>query len=317
LLQIIIILFLFLGTADAADKANIEIPVSVTAEVDRNAVSIGDKIKYTITIKSEKGIDIEFPEFGDNLVEFAIKDFGSSKGGLFGSNTLTQWFILDTFETGSFTIPSAAVKYRLSGETDWKEILSKEIEIKVKSVLDEEDTETAELQDIKGPLRYRDLTYLYILLAVVAAVIIILAVIFIIKKRTAPKQIIPPPRPAHEIAYEALTELEKKNYPKTGRIMEYYTSLSGIVRRYLENRFRLRAPEMTTEEFLYSVRESIDLNSEQKGLLGEFLSHCDMVKFAKYSPETTEIEKSHGSARRLIDQTKTEGFKGPRGQGVE
>ena len=283
-------------------------PVSVNAEVDRNAVSIGDKIKYTITVKSKKGIDIEFPEFGDTLAEFAIKDFGSSKGGLFGTHTLIQWYILDTFETGSLTIPSIGVKYRLKGKTDWKEILSEEIEIEVKSVLNEEDTETAKLQDIKGPLRYRDLTYLYILLAVAAAVIIILAVIFILKKRTAPKQSIPPPRPAHEIAYEALTELEKKNYPKTGRIMEYYTSLSGIVRRYLENRFRLKAPEMTTEEFLYSVRESRDLNYEQKGLLGEFLSHCDMVKFAKYSPETEEIEKSHVSARRLIDETKTELF---------
>jgi hypothetical protein len=305
LFRIIIILFLFLGAASAADKVNIEVPVSVTAEVDRNAVNIGDKIKYTITVRSKKGIDIEFPEFGDNLVEFAIKDFGSSKRGLFGRNTLTQWYILDTFETGSFTIPSIAVKYKLKGETDWKEFLSEEVAIEVKSALNEEGTNTAELQDIKGPLRYRDLTYLYILLAVVAAVIIISAVIFILKKRTAPKQIILPPRPAHEIAYEALRELENKNYPKTGRIMEYYTSLSGIVRRYLENRFRLRAPEMTTEEFLYRVRESRDLNSEQKGLLGEFLSHCDMVKFAKYSPETVEINKSHGSARRLIDQTKS------------
>ncbi len=300
---VIITLLLLLGVANAADKLNNDIPVSVTVEVNRNSVGIGDKIKYTITVKIKKGIDIEFPEFGENLAEFSIKDFGSSTGGFLGRKTLTQWYVLDTYETGSFTIPSVTVKYKVKEGKNWKEVQSEEIGIEVKSVLNEKDTETSELQDIKGPLSYQELTYLYIILAIVT-VIIISVVIFFLKKKKVPKHIMPPPRPAHEIAYEALRKLRNEDYLNTGEIRKYYFELSDIVRHYLENRFSMRAPEMTTEEFLSSLKNTDNLESGHKSLLRDFLSHCDMVKFAKYRPDEREINLSYESAKKLVDQTK-------------
>ena len=46
------------------------------------------------------------------------------------------------------------------------------------------------------------------------------------------------------------------------------------------------------------------LNNEQKGDVRDFLSHCDMVKFAKYLPDQREIELSYESAKKLVDGTK-------------
>jgi hypothetical protein len=115
---------------------------------------------------------------------------------------------------------------------------------------------------------------------------------------------VPPPLPAHETAFKALQELTNKAYIKTGKVREYYFELSDIVRHYVENRFQLRAPEMTTEEFLATLKDSKILNAEQKILLKDFLSHCDMVKFAKYLPDEKESESSYESAKRFIDETK-------------
>ena len=61
---------------------------------------------------------------------------------------------------------------------------------------------------------------------------------------------------------------------------------------------------MTTEEFLSGLKNSDALQSGQKSLLRVFLSHCDMVKFARYSPGEGEIKSSYESAKKLVDQTK-------------
>jgi uncharacterized membrane protein len=167
-----------------------------------------------------------------------------------------------------------------------------------------EDIEKADIRDIKGPVGLYNLTYLYLVLAIIVIIIIIVLIVRFLKKRKKPQEIIIPPRPAHEIAYEALRELMNRDYLKAGKVREYYFELSDIVRHYIEDRFQLKAPEMTTEEFLATLKYSGVLNKEQKGDVRDFLSHCDMVKFAKYLPDQREIELSYDSARRLIDGTK-------------
>ncbi|MBI5666156.1 MAG: hypothetical protein HZC49_13865 [Nitrospirae bacterium] len=167
-----------------------------------------------------------------------------------------------------------------------------------------EDIEKAEIRDIKGPVGVYNLTYLYLVLAIIAVIILIVLIVRFLKKRKKLKEIFIPPRPAHEIAYEALRELMNRDYLKAGKVREYYFELSDIVRHYIEDRFQLKAPEMTTEEFLSTLKYSGVLNSEQKGDVRDFLSHCDMVKFAKYLPEQREIELSYDSAKKLIDGTK-------------
>ncbi len=100
--------------------------------------------------------------------------------------------------------------------------------------------------------------------------------------------------------------MEKKDYIRKGKTKAYYIELSDIMRRYLENRFNIRAPEMTTEEFLIKVKEDSVLSLEHKGLLRDFLLNCDLVKFAKYQPAEQEAGLSFASAKKLIDQTKEE-----------
>jgi hypothetical protein len=282
----------------AADRA-----VTLTADTDKTSVSIGDKVRYRIKVRTDKDMKIKFPDFGENLAEFAIRDFGSSKGGFFGSKTLMQWYELDIYETGKFTIPPAVIKYRRSDKEQWNEAVSDSIEIEVLSLLDN-NGEKGDIRDIKGPVSLLNLTYVYIILAMIAVTIVMSLIIILLKKRRKSEKTLTPSRPAHEIAYEALKELLNRNYLKAGKVQEYYFEMSNIVRHYIENRFHLKAPEMTTEEFLLTLNNSEVLNPAQKGIMREFLSHCDMVKFAKYLPDDKEIESSYDSAKKFVDQTK-------------
>ncbi len=79
---------------------------------------------------------------------------------------------------------------------------------------------------------------------------------------------------------------------------------SRIVRQYLEDRFAIRAPEMTTEEFLISLKTSSQLTAEQKQIVGQFLDACDQVKFARHLPTEKEVQHSFDLMKRFITQTR-------------
>jgi hypothetical protein len=79
--------------------------------------------------------------------------------------------------------------------------------------------------------------------------------------------------------------------------------VSDTVRIYLEERFDFRAPERTTEEFLHELKGTELLAAAQKTSLSEFLTRCDLVKFAKYEPGEPELRDLHASAVRLVEET--------------
>ena len=105
--------------------------------------------------------------------------------------------------------------------------------------------------------------------------------------------------PAHVRAKQRLEEA----LALIGQPREFCIAVSDTIRGYLEERFSFHAPERTTEEFLYELRETNLLTPDQKDGLGEFLKQCDLVKFAKYEPREPELRDLHGSALRLVEET--------------
>ncbi len=97
----------------------------------------------------------------------------------------------------------------------------------------------------------------------------------------------------------------------------FCTLLSEIIRIYLEERLGLRAPDRTTEEFLGDLQGSIALDQGHKRLLEEFLTQCDLAKFAKGDPGREELERLHQLASRLVEDTgvETEPRPGQAGRG--
>lgn len=115
------------------------------------------------------------------------------------------------------------------------------------------------------------------------------------KTQIAILPIIPPHVRAKQKLAEALGLL--------GQPREFCIMVSDTIRHYLEERFTFRAPERTTEEFLYELRQTNLLTPDQKESLGEFLKRCDLVKFARYEPGEPELRDLHDSALRLVEET--------------
>ncbi|MGC8989937.1 MAG: hypothetical protein ACP5MD_07435 [Verrucomicrobiia bacterium] len=79
--------------------------------------------------------------------------------------------------------------------------------------------------------------------------------------------------------------------------------VSQIIRVYLEQQFKLHAPERTTEEFLAELQDSSLLGLDQKRTLADFLMRCDLVKFARYEPGEPELRSLYDAAVRLVEET--------------
>ncbi len=107
--------------------------------------------------------------------------------------------------------------------------------------------------------------------------------------------VIPPHLTAKKKLQEALALI--------GQPREFCILVSDTIRWYLEERFDFRAPERTTQEFLYELKATRLLTPDQKSSLGDFLEKCDLVKFAKYEPAEPELRDLHGSAVGLVEET--------------
>jgi hypothetical protein len=106
----------------------------------------------------------------------------------------------------------------------------------------------------------------------------------------------------HEIALQRLEEARRLMDPEHAR--EYCFAVSNIIRRYVEDRFHVQAPKLTTEEFLRDLVEVRDTMLEShRALLGEFLEHCDLAKFAGWRYSTPDLEAMHASGRSFVQQT--------------
>ncbi|MDP2652646.1 MAG: hypothetical protein Q8Q08_01300 [Candidatus Omnitrophota bacterium] len=162
-----------------------------------------------------------------------------------------------------------------------------------------------DIRDVKAPVdvphSYFWMMLMYfILFTLIAAPLAMFFVDWIRKasQRQAPRVA------AWDAALERLGRLRQDNLPSQGLAKDYYTRLSDIVRRYVEERFQIHAPEMTTQEFLSRLGESGSLSADHKGLLRDFLGRCDKVKFAKYGSNPEEMEASFDSAKRLVEETR-------------
>ena len=296
-------LVLIASVAGAAAAPDAAAPVSVHADVDRKDVTIGDPVRYTVTVSAMADTEIVIPVLSGTLGVFCISDFGELPTRRERDRVITaRWYTLTSFTTGDHLIPAPQVRYRTPGE-DLHDVEGNEVLVGVASLL-EQDKGASDIRDIKPP---EDVPFDWRPLAIGAAAVLgvgaLGAVLFWWLNRPRRQRQVPP-RPPHEEALAALSLLQAQRLIEAGKFGEYYVRLSAIVRQYLEQRFQLRAPEMTTEEFLSAASTGTRLGTHHRRLLAEFLSQADLVKFARHFPTLSDAEAAYAAARRFVEETR-------------
>lgn len=105
-----------------------------------------------------------------------------------------------------------------------------------------------------------------------------------------------------ELALQRLEEARRLMDPEQAR--EYCFAVSKIIRGYLEDQLHLRAPRLTTEEFLRELVEGSEtIAAPHRALLGEFLQHCDLAKFAGWRYSLDALAAMQVSAIEFVQQS--------------
>jgi hypothetical protein len=280
--------------------------ISIAARADKDTITIGDRLIYTLTITHAPQITIQPPDPGVDLGSFEIRDFWVLPGEKLEDGRLQDQFAweMTTFSTGELEISPVRIVYLdSSGVADT--LASPPMAVAVKSLLNDK---ASDIRDIKPPASMpRGLAWRYWALGVT----ILLAAAFIylrhLRKKLLRRDLEAidyqgPPRPAHEIAFEELDRIAVLNLLGRGLIKQFYTEISEAIKRYIARRYVIQTMELTTSE-LYAQMHSSDVPEEHIQAYMPFFQECDLVKFAKHIPPQEKIDSALDKARQLVFST--------------
>ncbi len=286
----------------------------VSARLDTSAMLIGDHVGLTITFTGPANAQVMWPIIPDTLLgNIQVIGRGKIDTTVTGNQqTLQQFLNLTCFDSGFYTIPRIPIKYRISPDTSLLSAHSSLLTLMVHTL--KVDT-TLAIKPIKGPMKV-PLTFREILpwlLLGLGIILLLTGVIWYLKKRKKHEPIFQlRPRVKllpHEMALQELEKLRIKKLWQNGRVKEYYTELTDILRIYIESRFLVPAMEQTSAEILHALSDHPEIPRMQWDNLGSVLMLADMVKFAKAQPSHTENDGSLETAIGFVTDTGTASVK--------
>jgi hypothetical protein len=275
----------------------------IETEVDTTRATVGDRITLTVSVEHAEGARVEWPDSLD-LAPFEVVERRVPPAvAVDGATRSTAELTLTAFELGDLVIPRFEVEVVAADGT--REALATDaygIEIVSVGV-----DESGDIRDIRGPLGIPMGLLRMLLLALLP--LLLIALLYTVARRLRSRDdaspspaLAPLERPAHEIALEAMAELEASRLLESGQVKEYHIEVSDILRTYVERRFRVDALEMTTREVARGLQRAGVDASFREGL-GAFLDQCDMVKFAKVRPGPDQSRQVLELGRRLVQRS--------------
>jgi hypothetical protein len=339
-------------TPGAVESETVKDNVRVVISADRAQVPIVDTVTVTLAIEAPPWMLAAFPRLVDELGPFQlVREEAAGPFVVPGEGTRIQRnehrYVLDPKVPGEHSIPpltisvvdaskapSIACVYlrecktelgrtgRLEATNRPSFLRTGRLAIEVTSVLPA-DADITKPKTILPPVDLpppppTEIPWRQIAAALAASAALMLLGGWLIRRfRRGPRARAVPTRPAHELALAALRGLEGADAGTPERIEAFYVRLSAILRRYLDWRFGLHAPERTTEETLRAAAEAIGALAQRRDLVGDFLRACDRVKFARQRPGHGEARDMLGTAVRFVEETADASARVPVAQGGE
>ena len=248
---------------------------TVDSKIDKEIAYIGDIIKWTILVENYEKRKFNFPIIPDQDESISI-----IKHQIIYNNNdpIGIEFELTAWDTGKFTTPNFSFDIMKNNEVDYSFQLDP-IDFEIVSILTTIDQ--AEFKDIKGPVPVKNIFPFRKILYVFLLLVLMVAIILMWRKRISPEyekinyDFLEDP---YERASRRIKELDSSVLTK-----EYYSTLSHVLREYIETKYFVRTLEMTTEEIENAI-EIFQFEEENFFKIINFLKKSDQVKYARHAP---------------------------------
>ena len=284
---------------------NLLLAIVVSASIDSTMLMLGDQTDLHLQVTHDATEQVQMPIFGENLqdgIEIVDRTSIDTVTLPDGRLQLTQNLTLTSFKDSLFSIEPIAVA---SGEdTFWTESMALNV---IQPFEVDSSLAITDIKDIeKAPIWWWGIIR-WILLAVGLLLLIDLGFWlwkWYEKHHQPAEEIIDPEllRPADEVALEKLDEIKAAKIWKDGKVKEYQTELTDVVREYIGRRFDVHSTEKTSDETLREMKPLIDKDLFAR--LKSMLQLADLVKFAKWHTTPDENEQALTTAYEFVLSTK-------------
>ena len=284
--------------------------MAVRASVGPSCIRVGDSATYRLEVVHPAGARVEIPDLRDGN-RVVVRDGGTDTeaAGEGWERTTGRWTVTSLTVTNENGIGAGGTIRLLEGGETTGEAEMPFANLEVSSSLPPEAAGEAEipLRPAFGELlewpRAPMWWLLWGALGLAAAGAAVGAAIWWARR---PKAVAAPPAvPPDVTALAALAALRQKlDAGECGGAEPFFVEVSGIVRRYLEGRFGLRAPRATTEEFIVMAAGEPRLGDKQKRAVEAFLEVSDRVKFARYEPGGAAMREALDVGEKLVEETR-------------
>ena len=279
------------------------------ARLDSAAIMIGDQINMELGIKVPDNFVVDWPHYSDTITSHIeiIKRQKIDTLKQDGNLILSKLFTITSFDSGYFEIPPVHFIFHPKGDTATRYTANTNTLFLMVNTPAVDTSKT--FKPIIGPAK-EPVTLAEILpwaaLGLLVAVIVAFLVWYIRKRKKnqplfvrKPKRVLPP----HILAINNLEELRLAKIWQQGKVKEYYTRLTDVMREYFEGRFGFYAMEMTSDEIVDSLKDK-NINDEVMNKLKDVLLVSDLVKFAKAQPTPLENDLSLNHCIDFVNETK-------------
>ncbi len=275
----------------------------VTSSIDSTKIKIGQQITFKVEVEADTTDLVVFPEGQTFSPLEMIESYKVDTTKNNAKYQLIKRYGLTQFDSGSYTIPKQKI---IIGS---KTFFTDSLRVEVSNI--EVDTTKQGLYDIKPFIKVeksssnRWLIILGILLAVL--LVAFLLYWFIWRKKPLSEDAKIALLPPYDRAKLALKKLDESTYLQNAELKDYYSELTFIIRKYLDEKVYDKALESTTDELISRLNllkdaNQIELSTEDIRNLETILKRADLVKFAKSAPDielakldrnTIDIEIDH------------------------
>ncbi len=279
-------------------------PCTVTLRLSHREMTTAEVLRLELLATMPEDVEAVTNIGAQELGKFTIISTSGADPRLVAAQAIERLFRFDLrpFLPGDYSIPPLEIVFQKKGDGSLvRKVMTEGQTISVRSVLPAGENDP-QPHDIAPPVSMRTSLWVLWLFFGLAGMCLLLGTYFYFRyrrKRRPGSEALPS---AQALAGDELERLLSRDLIALGAVKMFYQEISDILRRYLERRFFLKAPERTTEEFLAEIRYGTALQSSQQELLAEFLTQCDRVKFAAFLPEESGTARVIELCRRFIKE---------------
>lgn len=294
--------------------------IPATAEMDSTSLLMGTTTKLSVKVaKPASGVKIKFPlvEKGkdrpfigllNDTIELSLMTVDTTK--IDGREFINYNFLVQAFDSGRYELPP--FELIVGKDTAMSNPLSLSVlPVKVKAddqidpfsdVVPPFEVTLADGQNKEKSFWDRLLEYWWLDLLILFFIGLIVYG-FLRYRKTGSILPVKKPLPPYEAAVLAMKNLQEKQLWQNGREKEYYTSLTDILRTYLQKQFGINAMEMTSRQIMKAMKKNQSLRQSRE-LVRPVLELADFVKFAKQHPLEQENVMVFDRTMAFLEKTK-------------